>query len=64
MALTGESVPRDVEEGEAVISGCVNLSGVLEVEVKKNYGESTVAKILDLVAYWPLPALQRNQAGY
>lgn len=49
MALTGESVPRDVEEGEAVISGCVNLSGVLEVEVKKNYGESTVAKILDLV---------------
>ena len=49
MALTGESIPRDVEEGESVISGCVNLSGVLEVEVNKEFGESTVAKILDLV---------------
>lgn len=49
MALTGESLPRDVAEGEQVISGCVNLSGVLEVEVKKNFGESTVAKILELV---------------
>ena len=49
MALTGESLPRDVEEGDSVISGCVNLSGVLEVEVNKNFGESTVAKILDLV---------------
>lgn len=49
MALTGESIPRDVEEGADVISGCVNLSGVLEVKVGKAYGESTVAKILDLV---------------
>lgn len=49
MALTGESLPRDVAEGESVISGCVNLSGVLEVEVDKVFGESTVAKILDLV---------------
>lgn len=49
MALTGESVPRDVAEGEEVISGCVNLSGVLEVKVNKIYGESTVAKILELV---------------
>ena len=49
MALTGESLPRDVVEGENVISGCVNLSGVLEVKVSKNFGESTVAKILDLV---------------
>lgn len=49
MALTGESLPRDVREGEAVISGCVNLSGVLEVSVSKVYGESTVAKILELV---------------
>ncbi len=49
MALTGESLPRDVSEGENVISGCVNLSGVLEVKVSKNFGESTVAKILDLV---------------
>ncbi len=49
MALTGESLPRDVAEGEEVISGCVNLSGVIEVRVSKVFGESTVAKILDLV---------------
>lgn len=49
MALTGESIPRDVENGDEVISGCVNLSGVLEVEVTKIFGESTVAKILNLV---------------
>lgn len=49
MALTGESVPREVVGGEEVISGCVNLSGVLEVKVSKEFGESTVAKILDLV---------------
>lgn len=49
MALTGESLPRDVEESEEVISGCVNLSGVLEIRVSKSFGESTVAKILDLV---------------
>lgn len=49
MALTGESLPRDVEETDAVISGCVNISGVLEIEVTKVFGESTVAKILDLV---------------
>lgn len=48
-ALTGESVPRDVAAGSAVISGCVNLSGVLTVCVEKEYGASTVAKILDLV---------------
>lgn len=49
MALTGESVPREVMNGENVISGCVNLTGVIEVEVTKEFGESTVAKILDLV---------------
>ena len=48
-ALTGESVPRDVAEGDAVISGCVNLSGVLRVRVDRLSHESTVAKILDLV---------------
>lgn len=48
-ALTGESLPRDVKAGEDVISGCVNLSGVLRVQTTKEYGESTVAKILDLV---------------
>ena len=49
MALTGESVPREIYPGEDVISGCINLSGVLRVKVRKRYGESTVAKILDLV---------------
>lgn len=49
MALTGESVPRDVAEGDEVISGCVNKNGVLEITVSKPYGESTVARILDLV---------------
>lgn len=48
-ALTGESMPREVAESELVISGCVNQTGVLEVRVDKVYGESTVAKILDLV---------------
>lgn len=48
-ALTGESLPRDVEPGDEVISGCVNLSGLLRVEVSKPYGQSTVARILDLV---------------
>ncbi len=48
-ALTGESLPRDVKAGDAVLSGCVNLSGVLHVRVTAIYGESTVAKILQLV---------------
>ncbi len=48
-ALTGESVPHDIHPGEDVISGCINLSGVLRVRVNKPYGESTVARILDLV---------------
>jgi len=49
MALTGESMPREVTEGDAVISGCINLTGVLEVQVTKTFAESTVSKILDLV---------------
>lgn len=48
-ALTGESVPRDASEGEEVISGCVNLSGLLRIRTTKEFGESTVSKILDLV---------------
>lgn len=48
-ALTGESLPRDVAIGQDVISGCINLSGLLRIRVSKRYGESTVAKILDLV---------------
>ena len=48
-SLTGESLPREVSPGSEVISGCVNLSGLLRVQVTKPYGESTVARILDLV---------------
>ncbi len=48
-ALTGESLPREAQEGDAVISGCVNLSGVLRIETTREFGESTVSKILDLV---------------
>ncbi len=48
-ALTGESVPREVLEGGEVISGCINLTGVLEIQTTKEFGESTVSKILDLV---------------
>ena len=49
MALTGESMPREVQEGETVISGCINLTGVIHVKVNKTFAESTVTKILDLV---------------
>ena len=49
VALTGESVPRSVHEGEEILSGCVNQSGVLKVKTTKAFGESTAAKILDLV---------------
>lgn len=48
-ALTGESVPRDAKEGDAILSGCINLNGVIKIKVTKEYGESTVSKILDLV---------------
>lgn len=48
-AITGESMPRDIKPGEQIVSGCVNMSAVLEVEVTKVYENSTVAKILDLV---------------
>ena len=48
-ALTGESAPRDAAEGDEVISGCVDLTGVLRVRVSKPYGESTVSRILDMV---------------
>lgn len=48
-ALTGESLPREAAEGDEVISGCVNMSGVLRVRTTKEFGESTVSKILDLV---------------
>jgi Cd2+/Zn2+-exporting ATPase len=49
VALTGESAPRGVSEGDSILSGCVNLSGVLRVRTTKEFGESTAAKILDLV---------------
>ena len=51
VALTGESAPRDVAVGDEVISGCVNLSGVIEVRTTKAFGESTVSKIIDLVEH-------------
>ena len=48
-ALTGESVPREVHVGDEIISGCVNLNGLIKIETTKEFGESTVSKILDLV---------------
>ena len=51
VALTGETMPRDAGEGDEVISGCVNLSGVIKVRTTKNFGESTVSKIIDLVEH-------------
>ena len=58
-ALTGESVPREVLEGDEVISGCINQSGMLTIRVSKEFGESTVAKILDLVE---IPAAKKAKA--
>lgn len=49
MALTGESIPREIGESEEIISGCVNLNGVLKIKVSKEFAQSTVSKILDLV---------------
>lgn len=48
-ALTGESLPRDVQPGESIVSGCINLSGLLRIETSREYGESTVARIMELV---------------
>ena len=49
VALTGESIPRDVEKGAAVLSGCINISGVIKIKTEREYENSTVAKILELV---------------
>ena len=49
VALTGESIPRDVRVGDAVLSGCINIAGVIKIRVEKEYSQSTVAKILELV---------------
>lgn len=48
-ALTGESLPRDAKEGDEIISGCINMTGVLKIQTTKEFGESTVSKILELV---------------
>ncbi len=48
-ALTGETIPKDVKEGTEILSGCINLNGVIKIKVTKEYGESTASKILDLV---------------
>ena len=49
VALTGESIPRDVAPGDEIVSGCINMTGLLHIQTTKEFGESTVAKILDLV---------------
>lgn len=49
VALTGESIPRDIDEGDEITSGCINMTGVLKIQTTKEFGESTVSKILDLV---------------
>lgn len=49
LALTGESLPRDVRVGDEVVSGCINISGLLKIKVEKSFGESTASKIIDLV---------------
>ena len=49
IALTGESMPRDLNEGDTIMSGCINLSGVVRVRTTKSFGESTVSKIISLV---------------
>ena len=51
VALTGESAPRDVEEGDEIISGCINLTGLLKIRTTKCFGDSTVSKILELVEH-------------
>ena len=56
-ALTGESLPRDVKQGDEIISGCINLNGVLKIKTTKEFGESTVSKILELVEN-PVPENQ------
>ena len=53
VAITGESIPRDVKKGDFVISGCVNLTGILTIRVTKTFGESTASKIIDLVRNAP-----------
>ena len=51
VALTGESMPRSVKKGDEVVSGCINISGVVRIRVEKTFGESTVSRILDLVEH-------------
>ena len=55
-ALTGESLPREIIPGEEVISGCIDMSGVLKIRTTKDFGESTVSKILELVEKSSAPA--------
>lgn len=68
-ALTGESLPREAKTGDDIISGCINMTGVLKIRTTKEFGESTVSKILDLVenasSRKPSPKiLSRNLRGY
>ena len=57
-ALTGESLPRDVKAGDEIISGCINMTGVLRIKTTKEFGESTVSKILELVENSRFPEIQ------
>ena len=59
VALTGESMPRDITVGDEVISGCINLSGVIKVRTTKSFGESTVSKIISLVENMPASISRR-----
>ena len=63
-ALTGESVPRDAKCGDEIISGCINMSGVLKIKTTKEFGESTVSKILDLVEKFKLKEIKIRKTSY
>ena len=62
-ALTGESLPREVREGDEIISGCVNMTGLLKIRTTREFGESTVSKILDLVGTPPPASLGRRTSS-
>ena len=57
-ALTGESLPRDVKQGDEIISGCINMTGVLKIQTTKEFGESTVSKILEACGKFKFKKIQ------
>ena len=60
-ALTGESLPRDVHEGDEIISGCINMTGVLKIRTTKAFGESTVSKISGAGGEFQLPQVPQSE---